>query len=40
MDEQKTRALMLLPLQGEIAAGNLPRALPWAMRLLGFQPAP
>ena len=31
---------MLLPLQGAIAAANLPRALPWAMRLLSLQPAP
>ena len=30
----------LLPFQGAIAAANLPRALPWAMRLLGVQPAP
>ena len=30
----------LLPFQGAIAAANLPRASPWAMRLLGFQPAP
>ena len=29
-----------LPLQGAIAAANLPRAMPWAMRLLGLQPAP
>ena len=29
----------LLPFQGAITAANLPRALPWAMRLLGFQPA-
>ena len=29
----------LLPFQGAIAAANLPRALPWAMRLLGLQPA-
>ena len=27
-------------LSGRIAAVNLPRAMPWAMRLLGFQPAP
>ena len=30
----------LLPFQGAIAAANLPRALPWAMRMLGLQPAP
>ena len=29
----------LLPLQGAIAAANVPRAMPWAMRLLGLQPA-
>ena len=31
---------MLLPLQGAFAAVNKPRAMPWAMRLLGLQPAP
>ena len=31
---------MLLPFQGAIAAANLPRAMPWAMRMLGLQPAP
>ena len=30
----------LLPFQGAIAAANLPRAMPWAMRLLGLQPTP
>ena len=29
-----------LPFQGAIAVGNIPMAMPWAMRLLGFQPAP
>ena len=29
----------LLPLQGAFAADYLPRAMPWAMRLLGLQPA-
>ena len=29
---------MLLPFQGAFAAVNQPRALPWAMCLLGFQP--
>ena len=29
----------LLPFQGAIAVANLPRAMPWAMRLLGLQPA-
>ena len=30
----------LLPLQGAFATDYLPRAMPWAMRLLGLQPAP
>ena len=29
---------MLLPLQGALLIAIIPRALPWAMRLLGFQP--
>ena len=35
-----TLIIRLLPLQGEGGCGvySLPRALPWAMRLLGFQP--
>ena len=46
-DEEGAKALgdkrsveTLLPFQGVIAVANLPRAMPWAIRLLGLQPAP